>query len=232
LNSELGLRVLAFDASDPKSEGALLGQTPAAGQGVHIPAGLCWYVGPVDRAIADSGLQPLGCELLRLSIPGLSLRGCSKVSDTGLFHLSLALPGLRFLDLTGTRGTPRGLSAFRDPALLQTLIFQDLEAARGELLPLSTQWALQHLDLSRLHAPRTTRWDQLRGQTWEAASLLELSSLSHLQWLGLREVRLCEDDFAAIEGFPGLQTLDLRGAEVDAPLFARLRALPLRELLA
>ena len=207
LNSELPLRVLLWDpASEAGRTGAVvLGETP--GPGVNIPAGASFYVEPLSPDVTDAALGRLGVELERRAISGLSLRGRTQVSNTGLFQMSLAMPGLRFLDLSGTGATPKGLSYFRDPSLLQTLIFQGLEVEKGELAAVAGQWALRYLDLSGLHAPRQTRWDQLRGNLWEGPSLSELSSLLYLRTLRLLDLRGVTQDEAAVAGLRALPEL-------------------------
>ncbi len=258
LNSEMELRVLCWEPSAGQgAKGRELGETPATGQGVFIPARASWYVEPLYSGVTDASLQWLGAEAQRLAIPGLSLRGRGQVSNTGLFQLALAVPGFGWLDLSGTAASPRGLSLFRDPSLLQTLIFQGLEAERGELAHLAQQWALAYLDLSGLHAPRQTRWDQLRGNLWEGPALQELLPLTSLRSLRLREVLLGQGDLLALAGMGTLrhldlsgagnltdqgvahlvslhhlESLDLSGAVLGEEAVARLRALPaLRELV-
>jgi len=109
-----------------------LGRTPTTGgTGVLIPAGVNWYVGPVNKNLTDEDLSALVAELKQRPIPGLSLRGRG-ITDAELAHLK-ELKGLTELGLNDTKITGAGLAHLKELKGLTSLTLYRTQITDAEL---------------------------------------------------------------------------------------------------
>ena len=241
-NSKLALRVFVVAELGEPTRECILGRTEVVGvtpapTPLQIPACAIWFVEPLDQKIEDDALKGLAKEIKRQEIPGLSLAGCSVITNGGMKSLAGSRQ-LVFLGIAGTNISSDGMAKLKK---LPALRFLDgRPGALGGLDWIKKFTALELVDLSGHRILQGPELKALRGL--KQLHELRLASVNMLGDRGMKEVlelkRLrvldlgfCRSLTAAgvkiLSEHPTLESLCVDGIQITDETLADLKALPL-----
>jgi hypothetical protein len=234
-DSDLALQVYAFTHTPllAKSdrlpfliwpEVETLGRTPSVeGQTIRIPPGSTWYVAPTNTELADDDLLILATEIAAKAIPGLSLRGCERITDEGLRHVG-GLIHLQYLELP-PKVTDAGLVHIERLSRLRVLRASDcMGISDAGMRSIGKLADLRKLRLFFWEGPLTdagvaelsplVRLEQLHIYGCEGVTdrgMKHLASLKSLEGLYLNRCAVSGVGLAHLKGLSRLSTVGMGG---------------------
>ncbi|MFW6159159.1 MAG: SUMF1/EgtB/PvdO family nonheme iron enzyme, partial [Planctomycetota bacterium] len=228
-----------------------LGKTPADGEGIEIPVGALWYVGPVKiEGFSDAHLTRLVTECREKRVPGLSLRSdphykkFGTFTDAGLEALTRC-PHLQYLDLRASRKiSDAGMASVGRLTKLRYLGLKDCgQIGDTGLRHLAGLAELRHLQLSynksltaeglqALAEFRELRvLDLMFVKKVDDKTVELLSRLPHLWSLNLSGTRVTSGCVESLARMRSLRSLGLSGTDMKGEALAPLASLPALESL-
>ena len=139
----------------------------------------------------------------------------TRATDASLAHIK-KLPHVRYLDLSGTDVTDRGLLQLQGLTKLESVKLEYMQVTDAGLPQLQ---GLRHLILL-----------DFRGTQVTDAGLVHLGRLTRLRVLGLEATQVTSGGLSHLQGMSRLEELDLSGTQVTDAGLVHLRRLTLRGL--